>query len=68
MPKLKTSKSATKRLKFTTTGKLLRRHTTSQHLARKKSKRTKKNSGKVENVSPTDKRKIARIVTYCRQG
>lgn len=63
--KLKTSKSATKRIaKFTKKGKIIRRKMAAQHLRQGKSKRTKKLAGKFTTVSKTDSKKIKKLVPY----
>ena len=43
MPKIKTKKSATKRFKITSTGKLMRRRSFTGHLNTKRSKKQKRN-------------------------
>ncbi len=56
MPKIKTKKSASKRIsKITKSGKIVRRKITSQHLARRKSKRTRKTSGDKRLLNKSDK-------------
>jgi len=65
MPKIKTSKTAAKRLvKLTGSGKPVRRKTVSQHLVRKKSKRTVKNSGDNTSFSPAEGKKIIKLNPY----
>lgn len=65
MPKLKTVKSASKRIaKITKSGKILRFKISAQHLARKKSKRTKKEAKKKLAISKADLRKIKRLIPY----
>lgn len=67
MPKLKTSSSAKKRIvKVTAKGKLLRRRLVAQHLARKKSKRTKQKSGRSRGFFKGDLKKIRRLVPYLK--
>ena len=62
MPKLKTRKSLSKRVvKITASGRLLRRKTLSQHLAHRKSRRTRKNSGNKVGFA-TSQGKKARIL------
>jgi ribosomal protein L35 len=64
MPKIKTKKSASKRIaKVTRGGKIIRRKITAQHLARRKSQRTRKTSGDKTVVSIADK-KITKLVPY----
>lgn len=64
MPKAKTTKAISKRiLKLTKKGKVLRRKITTQHLVRKKSKRSKSASGKVE-IFNASKKEVNRLVPY----
>lgn len=59
MLKIKTKKSVSKRIvKITKKGKVMRRRITAQHLARRKSKRTRKNAGKKTTVNSANKRII----------
>lgn len=65
MPKLKTRKSASKRLaKVTGTGKLMRRKTLAQHLVHRKSRRTRKESGDNLEFSKTEIEKIKKLIPY----
>ena len=65
MPKLKTVKSAAKRIvKLTANGKLMRLNMASQHLARRKSKRACKNALSKAVINPVDAKKIRRLVPY----
>ena len=65
MPKLKTRKSATKRLaKVTATGKMVRRKTLAQHLVKRKTKRTIKSSGKSVEVASTETKRLKRMTPY----
>lgn len=65
MPKLKTSKTASKRLaKITATGKLMRRKTTAQHLVRRKTKRTIKSSGSTVEVVGCEAKRLKRLTPY----
>ncbi|MDH4358600.1 MAG: 50S ribosomal protein L35 [Candidatus Berkelbacteria bacterium] len=65
MPKIKTKKSIRKRVaKITGTSRILRRKTVSQHLCSRKSKRTKKNSGRKTGLTKADERKIRAQVPY----
>lgn len=64
MPKIKTKKSASKRIaKITKTGKVLRRKITSQHLSRRKSKRTKRESGDKVPLHQSDL-KLTKLTPY----
>ena len=65
MPKIKTVKSAQKRIvKVTSNGKLLRLTMSSQHLARKKSKRARQNALSKNVISKADTKKIKRLIPY----
>jgi len=65
MPKLKTRKSASKRLaKVTATGKMLRRKTLAQHLVKRKTQRTIKTSGVNIEVVPAQKKQLKRLTPY----
>lgn len=63
--KLKTSKSASKRvLKITSKGKIMRRQLSAQHLAVGKSKRAKKASKTDTTFSQADSKNIRKLVPY----
>ncbi|MBQ2485375.1 MAG: 50S ribosomal protein L35, partial [Muribaculaceae bacterium] len=47
MPKVKTNSAAKKRFTFTGTGKIKRRHAYKSHILTKKSKKRKRNLGKI---------------------
>jgi len=65
MPKIKTRKSASKRLvKVTATGKLIRRKMLAQHLVRRKSRRTTKTSGQNQEFKKTQTNKIKKLSPY----
>jgi len=65
MPKLKTRKSAAKRIaKVTSTGKILRKKTIAQHLVHRKSTRTVKTSGNEMTVSKSDTEKLKKLTPY----
>jgi ribosomal protein L35 len=65
MPKIKTRKSASKRLaKITSGGKLIRRKTLAQHLVKRKTKRTIKASGKAVEVAPSEVKKLKKLTPY----
>ena len=55
MPKVKTNSAAKKRFTFTGTGKIKRRHAYKSHILTKKSKKRKRNLGKMSIV---DKAKL----------
>ena len=50
MPKVKTNSAAKKRFTFTGTGKIKRRHAYKSHILTKKSKKRKRNLGKMAIV------------------
>ncbi len=50
MPKVKTNSAAKKRFTFTGTGKIKRRHAYKSHILTKKSKKRKRNLGKLSIV------------------
>jgi len=63
--KLKTSKSANKRItNITKNGKIMRRNLSAQHLVKGKSKRTLQSTGKQSLINTADKKKIRRLVPY----
>ena len=65
MPKIKTVKSAAKRIvKITKNGKLVRLTMAVQHLARRKSKRSRQNAFTKTVIHKTDAKKIKRLVPY----
>lgn len=65
MPKIKTRKSASKRLvKITGGGKLIRRKMLAQHLVRRKSRRTTKASGRDQEFKKTQGNKIKKLAPY----
>ncbi len=51
MPKLKTHKGTAKRIKITSTGKLMRRRAFGSHMLAKKSKGRKRNINTTANIS-----------------
>jgi len=66
--KLKTYKAAAKRFKITKNGKVLRTKGGKSHLRRKKSKRVKRQFGKmIEVTNPGDKRRIKRLAPYLKK-
>lgn len=65
MPKLKTSKSAVKRIvKATKSGKLIRRCASAQHRTKGKSKRTLLASTKTTAVTKSDSYKLEKMIPY----
>jgi len=64
MPKLKTHKAASKRLKVTSTGKILRMHGLRGHLRRKKAHRATEQYDKMLHVSPADTKRLRLTMPY----
>lgn len=64
MPKLKTNRSARKRLKITATGKMKRRRAAHGHLLTGKTSKRKRRLSKATLVSSCNKRRVARLVPY----
>ena len=54
MPKVKTNSAAKKRFTFTGTGKIKRRHAYKSHILTKKSKKRKRNLGKMSIVEKSN--------------
>ena len=54
MPKVKTKSAAKKRFTFTGTGKIKRRHAYKSHILTKKSKKRKRNLGKMSIVDKSN--------------
>lgn len=65
MPKIKTSKSASKRIiKITSQGQLVRLTMSAQHLARRKSKRARQNAINQHAVHKSVRKRILRVIPY----
>jgi large subunit ribosomal protein L35 len=64
MPKLKTRKTAAKRVKMTGTGKFMRRKAGRRHLLTCKSAKRKRHLRKDVVVSKSDERRIKRSLPY----
>lgn len=65
MPKMKTVKSAAKRIaKITRNDKMLRSKMSAQHRRKGKSKRTKREAGQVFEVIKGDQKKLRRMLPY----
>lgn len=60
MPKIKTHSGAKKRLKVTTTGKVMRRHASGNHFLQKKSAARKRTFDGMESVSGKQAKSIKR--------
>ena len=64
MPKLKTNRSAAKRLKITKTGKIKKRSACRGHILGKMSRKAKRNLRKGGYLSEADAKKIRRLLPY----
>lgn len=62
MPKMKTHKSTAKRVKTTSTGKLLRRRAFGNHLLSKKSNRRKRVIGSTKEVTGKARKNLKRAL------
>lgn len=62
MPKMKTHKGTAKRIKLTSTGKLMRRRAFGNHMLSKKSKSRKRNINTAATVSGELKKNIKRAL------
>lgn len=64
MPKIKTHKGAAKRFKVTGSGKILRVKAYKSHILTKKNADRKRRLGKKQEVAPSDRKKVRRLL--CR--
>jgi len=64
MPKLKTHKAAAKRLKVTSTGKIMRMKGLRGHLRRNRPKRSKEKYDKMFVLAPGDAKRAQRMLPY----
>ncbi len=62
MPKLKTHKGAAKRFKKTASGKIKRSKAYKSHILTKKTSKRKRQLDRETYVSPSDKRKISKML------
>jgi len=62
MPKQKTNKSATKRIKVTKSGKFRRYHSGKRHLLSSMSAKRKRNLRQAAIVKPADHKRISRLL------
>ena len=62
MPKVKTNSAAKKRFTFTGTGKIKRRHAYKSHILTKKSKKRKRNLGKMSIVDNTNLAAVRKLL------
>jgi len=60
--KQKTVKAAAKRIKITGKGKMMRRKMSAQHLSMGKSKRVRRSSNKLIQVSSADAKKLRKLI------
>lgn len=65
--KLKTHKATAKRFRVTGTGKIMRTKGGKSHLRRRSSKRTKSQFDKMQDVSPSDVKRVKRLAPYLRK-
>jgi len=66
MPKQKTHKGAKARLSFTGTGKIMRRKSHVNNFRRKKHRRTKGQFDEMQEVHPSVRRRMRRLLPYGR--
>ena len=64
MPKIKTKRSAAKRIRTTGTGKLMRAKGWKKHLLEWKPSKRKRQLRKATLISPADEKRIRRLVPY----
>jgi len=64
MPKMKTSKTASKRFTITGSGKLMRTRGGKSHLRRNKASRVKGEYDEMHLVSPADESRVKRLLPY----
>jgi len=64
MPKLKTNQAASKRFRFTKTGKVKRSHSHLRHNLSKKSPARKRGLGRTTLVHETDMNRIKQLLPY----
>ena len=64
MPKIKTNRSAAKRMKRTGSGKVKRQHMNTGHILTKKSRKRKRQLRKSALVSAADMKRVERMIPY----
>ena len=64
MPKMKTKRSAAKRIRATGTGKLMRAKGWKKHLLEAKSTKRKRHLREATPISPADEKRTRRLVPY----
>ncbi len=62
MPKMKTNSGSKKRFTLTGTGKVKRKHAYKSHILTKKTKKQKRNLGKVVLLDHEDQRRVKRLL------
>lgn len=62
MPKLKTRKGLSKRIRVTRTGKLMRKHAWKSHLLEHKSAKRKQDFRQAQLISPADAKQVRRAL------
>lgn len=68
MFKTKTKKAAMKRVKITSSGKMLIGHVNTSHLKTKQSRRTKRRKDIKELLSKSDTRRVEQVLPYLSKG
>lgn len=63
MPKMKTHKATRKRIKVTSTGKLMRKHARERHLLRKKTSKRKRRLSLPGQVAKADVKRIRKLIS-----
>jgi large subunit ribosomal protein L35 len=64
MPKIKTNRSAAKRLKRTGSGKVKRQHMNTGHILTKRTRKRKRHLRKSALVSAADMKRVDRLIPY----
>jgi large subunit ribosomal protein L35 len=64
MPKLKTHKGAQKRFKVTGKKKIVHNKANKSHILTKKSPKRKRNLGKQDLISPSDRKRVKDMLPY----
>jgi large subunit ribosomal protein L35 len=66
--KAKTKKAAKKRVKLTSSGKLLIGHVNTSHLKTKQSRKTKRRKGVTELLSRSDTHRVEQLLPYMNKA
>lgn len=64
MPKIKTSRTAAKRISFTATGKVKRKRAYTRHHAWAKTRKQKRHLNKAATLTKTETREMRRLLPY----